>query len=123
MLALFYHVTAFHFSQLSLAHLISSHLILSYIISCIQVKRKNGRKYYPPLEFVPADVGPDGKVVVPVKAKVERGKSNGAAVSFKETEEERRKREAEEEKEELERKVNGIGYGLCWVGLVWVGLG
>ncbi|CAM9438670.1 unnamed protein product [Ectocarpus fasciculatus] len=59
-----------------------------------KVKRKNGRKYYPPSEFEPADVGPDGKVVVPVKAEA----------SFKETAEERRKREAEEEKEELERK-------------------
>ncbi|CAM9776717.1 unnamed protein product, partial [Ectocarpus sp. 13 AM-2016] len=59
-----------------------------------KVKRKNGRKYYPPSEFVPADVGPDGKVVVPVKAEL----------SFKETTEERRKREAEEEREELERK-------------------
>lgn len=59
------------------------------------MKRKNGRKYYPPSEFVPADVGPDGKVVVPVKAEA----------SFKETAEERREREAEEEREELERKV------------------
>ena len=65
------------------------------------MKRKNGRKYYPPLEFVPADVGPDGKVVVP------DGNGNGVVrtESFKETNEERRKREAEEEKEEQERKV------------------
>lgn len=75
------------------------------------MKRKNGRKYYPPLEFVPADVGPDGKVVVPSSSPSDdtTGKAKGNGVvkteSFKETDEERRKREAEEEKEELERKV------------------
>lgn len=79
-----------------------------------QVKRKNGRKYFPPLPFVPADVGPDGKVIVPGKADNGDGdgygghaKGNGIVKteSFKETEEERRKREEEEEKEELDRKV------------------
>lgn len=39
-------------------------------------------------------MGPDGKVVVPIKGE-----------TFKETEEERRKREEEEEREERERKV------------------
>ncbi len=75
------------------------------------MKRKNGRKYYPPLQFVPADVGPDGKIIVPGTADGDgdggHAKGNGVVKteSFKETEEERRKREEEEEKEELDRKV------------------
>lgn len=92
--------------------------LCKYVINT-QVKRKNGRKYYPPPEFVPADVGPDGRVVVPVKAG--QGKGNGVlkTEAFRETEDERRKREAEEEKEELERKVRGAGrVGLYWFRLI-----
>ena len=68
------------------------------------------------MEFVPADVGPDGKVVVPSTVHESNGNGNGIVKteSFKETDEERRKRNAEEEKEELERKVRRV---VC----VWAG--
>lgn len=58
------------------------------------MKRRHGRKYYPPSEFVPADVGPDGKV-----------QPMGARRSFKVTHEQT---EEEDEKEDEERKVSGI---------------
>lgn len=88
------------------------------------MKRKNGRKYYPPLPFVPADVGPDGKVIVPGKddGGGEGGHAKGNGIvkteSFKETEEERRKREEEEEKEELDRKVRSVRAYLLSCGRV-----
>lgn len=79
------------------------------------------------MEFVPADVGPDGKVVVPAAPAAGHGKGNGIVKTetFKETEEERRKREAEEEKEELERKVSvsvWCGFGCTSCCLSRVGL-
>lgn len=61
------------------------------------MKRRHGRKYYPPSEFVPADVGPDGKV-----------QPMGGRRSFKVMPEQT---EEEDEKEDQERKVSGASRG------------
>lgn len=55
-----------------------------------QVKRRNGQKYYPPSQYVPVEVGPDGQPV------------------FEETEEQLKQREEEEEREERERRVSAV---------------
>lgn len=55
------------------------------------MKRRNGRKYYPPPQYVPAEVGPDGEPVPQVLEK---------------TEDDRKRREEDEEREEQERRVS-----------------
>lgn len=78
----------------------------------MQVKRRHGRKYYPPSEFVPADVGPDGKV-----------QPMGPKRSFKVVPHEQT--EEEDEKEDEERKVSGMNSGrfhLLFVKNVWAKL-
>lgn len=56
-----------------------------------KVKRRNGRKYYPPSQYAPAEVGPDDE---PVPQMLE------------DTEEDRKRREEDEAREEQERRVS-----------------
>lgn len=68
------------------------------------MRRRNGRKYYPPPKYAPAEVGEDGRPI-PASPSLEQSEE-----AFVETEEQRREREAEEEQEERERRVSVLPY-------------
>lgn len=73
------------------------------------MKRRNGQKYYPPPEFVPADVGPNGAPIMDESVPV-----------FNETAEQRREREEEEEREDRERRVRFMAVSfLSSIGLLY----
>lgn len=62
-----------------------------------QVKRRNGRKYYPPPQYMPAEVGPNGELLPPEPPE-------------EVSEQERKEREREDEEREDKDRQASISY-------------
>lgn len=84
------------------------------------MRRRHGRKYYPPPQYIPVEVQIDGE---PLE---HTGGGEGIAdhlrpqdnisVRFEETEEQRRQREEEEEREDRERRVSSSCLHMRFLG-------